>query len=115
MARSKQTAQVETAPVMVDEQPSTNATPPRPRNDTNLVVLTGRLGTDPALRYVGQSGAAVAEFRLATSRTVGGGEEAREETAWVTVKCWNRLAEIVGAYLASGRRVLVTGRLQEER
>jgi single-strand DNA-binding protein len=110
MARSKQ-QQVETAPVVVEEQPSVAGTTPRPRNDTNLVVLTGRLGTNPELRYVGQNGAPVAEFRLATGRTVGSGEE----TSWITIKCWNRLAEIVGSYLGSGRRVLITGRLQEER
>jgi single-strand DNA-binding protein len=114
MARSKQ-QQVETAPVAVEEQPSVAGTTPRPRNDTNLVVLTGRLGTNPELRYVGQNGAPVAEFRLATGRTVGSGEEAREETSCITIKCWNRLAEIVGEYLATGRRVLVTGRIQEER
>jgi hypothetical protein len=77
MARSKQ-AQVETAPVMEQAQPSVAGTTPRPRNDTNLVVLTGRLGTNPELRYVGQNGAPVAEFRLATGRTVGSGEEARK-------------------------------------
>jgi single-strand DNA-binding protein len=114
MARSKQT-QVETEPVMEQAQPSVAGTTPRPRNDTNLVVLTGRLGNTPELRYVGQSGVPVAEFRLATGRIVGSGEEAREETSWITVKCWNRLAEIVGEYLASGRRVLITGRLHEER
>lgn len=87
----------------------------RPRTDSNVVMLTGRLGNDPELRYLSSSGAAVAEFRIACGRAVGSGDEAEERTSWFAIKCWNRLAEVCNEHLTSGRRVLVIGRLEEER
>jgi single-stranded DNA-binding protein len=63
---------------VVEERPGTERPSYRPRTDTNLVVQTGRLGADPELRYVGQNGAPIAEFRIAVGRSVGTGEEARK-------------------------------------
>jgi single stranded DNA-binding protein len=93
MARSKRT-QIEQDAAQEQERPKATTNGPRSRTDTNLVVLTGRLGTDPEMRYVGQSGAPVAEFRIASSRAVGIAEETREETSWITVKCWNRQGKL---------------------
>jgi single-strand DNA-binding protein len=87
----------------------------RPRTDSNVVMLTGRLGNDPELRYLPSSGAAVAKFRIACGRAVGSGEEAEERTSWFAIKCWNRLAEVCNEHLTAGRRVLIIGRLEEER
>jgi single-strand DNA-binding protein len=87
----------------------------RPRTDTNVVMLTGRLGNDPELSYLQTSGAAVTQFRIACGRAVGTGEEARAETSWFTIKCWNRLAEVCNEHLSAGRPVMSTRRLQEER
>jgi single-strand DNA-binding protein len=116
MARKNATQAVELEQEMVvEERPGTERPSYRPRTDTNLVVQTGRLGADPELRYVGQNGAPVAEFRIAVGRSVGTGEEQRASTSWFTIKCWNRLAEVVAEHLHAGRKVLVTGRLEEER
>lgn len=77
----------------------------------NKVMLIGNLGVDPEMRYTA-NGNAVSTFRLAVSRSYGGGEsERREETEWVTVVCWNKLAELVGEHLAKGRKVYAEGRL----
>ena len=79
----------------------------------NKVMLIGNLGADPEMRYT-PSGAAVATFSVAcnrswTSRETG---ERQEQTEWVRVVTWNRLAENCSQYLSKGRPVYVEGRLQ---
>ncbi len=80
--------------------------------DLNKVMVIGRLGTDPDLRYTG-TGTATASFRVAVNRRVRQveGAEPREETDWFTVVCWQKLAEIATEYLKKGARVYVEGRL----
>ncbi len=81
--------------------------------DLNKVMLIGRLGADPELRYTAQ-GTAVAQMRLAVNRRTRAGAEGeqREETDWFTVVAWERLAETCSQYLAKGSRVYFEGRLQ---
>ena len=74
----------------------------------NKVILVGRLGQDPEVKYT-QSGKAVATFSLAVSRRVGQGQESVD---FIQIVCWEKLAEIVGNNLTKGRRILVEGRLQ---
>ena len=78
----------------------------------NKVMLIGNLGADPELRFTA-NGAAVANFRIACSRTYTDREGQRQEvTEWVSIVAWQRLAELVGQYLSKGRPVFVEGRLQ---
>jgi single-strand DNA-binding protein len=114
MARMKKLAQ-EMAAEQAEGTQDSQERQYRPRTDSNVVMLTGRLGHDPELRYLPSSGVAVAEFRIACGRVVGSGEEAEERTSWFAIKCWNRLAEVCNEHLTAGRRVLVVGRLEEER
>jgi single-strand DNA-binding protein len=80
--------------------------------DLNRVMIIGRLGVDPELRYTA-SGSPVATFRVASSRQWRDANgESREETEWFSVVAWNKLAEICQQYLAKGSRVYVEGRLQ---
>ena len=77
----------------------------------NKVMLIGNLGADPEMRYTA-NGSAVTTFRLAVSRSFGSeGGERREETEWVSVVTWNKLAELLQAHLNKGRKVYVEGRL----
>ncbi|HEX9636903.1 MAG TPA: single-stranded DNA-binding protein [Acidobacteriota bacterium] len=78
----------------------------------NKVILVGNLGADPELRYT-QSGKAIANFRIATSRKFKGADgQLQEQTEWHRIVAWDKLAEIVGEYLSKGRSVYVEGRLQ---
>jgi single-strand DNA-binding protein len=79
----------------------------------NKVIIIGRLGNDPEVRYT-PSGAAVAKFSVATSeewkdKTTG---EKKERTEWHRITAWGKLGEICGEYLSKGRQVYVEGRLQ---
>jgi single-strand DNA-binding protein len=78
----------------------------------NKVLLIGNLTRDPELRYI-PSGSAVASFTVAMNRTykLQSGEK-KEETSFVKVVVWGRMAEICGEYLKKGRPVFVEGRLQ---
>ena len=59
--------------------------------DLNKVMLIGRLGTEPELRYTPE-GTAVTQFRLAVNRRIRAGqEETRELTDWFTVTGWEKL------------------------
>lgn len=79
----------------------------------NKVILVGRLGKDPEVRYT-PSGAAVANFTIATSREwkdKNSGEK-QESTEWHRIVAWQRLGEICGEYLRKGSQVYIEGRLQ---
>ncbi|MCI5224483.1 MAG: single-stranded DNA-binding protein [Candidatus Electrothrix sp. AR4] len=78
----------------------------------NKVILIGNLGADPELRYT-QSGAPVANFRIATTeRWKGQDGQMQEQTEWHTIVAWRRLAEICGEYLNKGSKVYIEGKLQ---
>ena len=80
--------------------------------DLNKVMIIGRLGFDPEMRYT-PSGSPVTTFRVAASRQrkdQNGGTI--EETEWFSVVAWNKLAEICNQYLSKGSRVYIEGRLQ---
>lgn len=78
----------------------------------NRVMLIGRLGGDPEVRYTA-SGQAVANCNLATSdKYKDKAGEWQERTEWHRVTFWGRLAEIAGEYLGKGSMIYVEGRLQ---
>ncbi len=79
--------------------------------DLNKVMLIGRLGADPEIRYT-QNGTAVATLSVATNFRVKRGEEWEDQTEWHRVIAWNRLAEIASEYMSKGTKVYVEGRLQ---
>jgi len=78
----------------------------------NKVILVGRLGQNPEVRYT-PSGAAVANFSVATNETwVDKSGQKQERTEWHKVVVWGKLAELCGQYLTKGRQAYVEGRLQ---
>lgn len=80
--------------------------------DLNKVMIIGRLGTDPEMRYTA-SGNPVATFRVAASRQwKDSSGEFREETEWFSIVTWNKLAEICNQHLNKNMRVYLEGRLQ---
>jgi len=78
----------------------------------NKVMLIGRLGKDPEVKFT-SSGTAVCNFSLATSETFKDKSgEKQEKTEWHNVQLWQKLAEIAGEYLVKGSLVFIEGRLQ---
>ncbi len=78
----------------------------------NKVILIGRLGADPEIRYT-PSGAEVASFRIATNETwTNKSGEKEERTEWHRIVAWRGLAKICGEYLSKGKMVYIEGRLR---
>ncbi|MFH1351577.1 MAG: single-stranded DNA-binding protein [Pseudomonadota bacterium] len=78
----------------------------------NKVILIGRLGRDPEVRYT-PSGSAVANFTIATSEQWTGKDgEKQERTEWHSIVAWGRLGEICGEYLHKGSQIYIEGRIQ---
>jgi len=79
----------------------------------NKVILIGRLGKDPDVRYT-QSGTAVANFSIATSEEWKDKNTGRKQskTEWHRVVAWRKLAELCNEYLQKGSEVYVEGSLQ---
>ena len=78
----------------------------------NKVMIIGRLGRDPEMRYT-PSGKPVTTFSVATHRSWNTTEgERRTETEWFNVVAWGSLAEICKEYLLKNRLVYIEGRLQ---
>ncbi len=78
----------------------------------NKVILVGRLGAGPDMRYT-PSGQGVCEMRLATSESWNDKNGQRQErTEWHRIVVWGKRAEICSKYLAKGRQVYIEGRIQ---
>ena len=73
----------------------------------NKVMLIGRLGRDPEIRYT-QSGNAVASFSIATSEYWRDKQGQRQEkTEWHDIVAWDRLADQAQSYLKKGSMVYI--------
>jgi single-strand DNA-binding protein len=79
----------------------------------NKVILVGRLGRDPELKYTA-SGVPFCRFSMATDDVWNdkGSGERQERTEWHNIVAWDRLAEICNQYLTKGRLVYIEGSLQ---
>ena len=76
----------------------------------NLVVLSGRLATEPSLKYLKESGIAVSKFNLAVQKEYYKNDN--DKVDFFTIECWNKLAESVVNNLDKGRKILVEGYLK---
>lgn len=78
----------------------------------NKVMLIGNLTRDPEIKFT-PKGTAIAQLGLAINRnwTNDAGEK-QEETTFVDVELFGRVAQIAGDYLKKGRPVFIEGRLK---
>jgi single-strand DNA-binding protein len=79
----------------------------------NKVIILGRLGQDPELKYT-PTGTAVCNFSVATSEswTDKNSGQKQEKTEWHRIVVWGKLAELCNQYLSKGRQAFVEGKLQ---
>ena len=74
----------------------------------NNVVLIGRLTKDPELQYIPGTETAVAKFTLAVDRP-----QSKEKAAdFIRIVTFGKTAELCEKYLAKGRQVGISGRIQ---
>lgn len=81
-------------------------------SNLNKVLLVGRLGKDPELRYTADS-TPVVSFTMATSEKFKDRSGVKQErTEWHNIVAWRKLAEIAGEYLKKGSLVYIEGKIQ---
>lgn len=79
----------------------------------NKWIGIGNLGKDPELRY-SASGDAICNFSIACSESwkdKATGEK-KEQTEWVRISFFGKLAEICGQYLKKGSQVYIEGSMR---
>lgn len=79
----------------------------------NKVMLIGRLGRDPEIRY-SQQGLAIVNFSIATSEqwTDKNTGDRQEKTEWHRIVVFGKQAETCEKYLSKGSQIYIEGRLQ---
>ena len=73
----------------------------------NKVLLTGCIGKDLDLKYTQGSGTAVAKGTLAVKR-----EFKKDETNWISLIAFGKIAETMAQYLTKGSKIGIVGRIQ---
>lgn len=83
-------------------------------NSLNKVILIGRLGRNPELRYIPQTERAVANFNLATNERYfnPNTNESDIRAEWHRIVAWGKLAEFCEKFLTQGKQVLIEGKLR---
>ena len=82
----------------------------------NTITLVGNVTDDPELRFT-PSGLPVANFTVAVNRRFknASGQWEDKLDGFFRCSCWRDMAENVAESLQKGARVMVVGRLQEQR
>ena len=76
----------------------------------NKAILIGRLTRDPELRTTSND-VSVTSFTIAVDRNFNN-QQGEKETDFIPVVAWRKLADTCAKYLAKGRLVAVSGRMQ---
>lgn len=83
-------------------------------NSLNKVILIGRLGQNPELRYLPQTERAVARFTMATNERYfnPNTNESDIRAEWHRIVAWGKLAEFCEKYLTQGKQIYLEGKLR---
>ena len=78
----------------------------------NLVILTGRLTSDPELKAT-QSNVPFTNFSIAVQRRYKSGEE--PITDFINIQAWRNTAEFICKYFQKGKMIGIEGSIQTRR
>ena len=73
-----------------------------------LILLTGRLTSDPEVKSVSDKKSKVANF------TVANNDKDDETAEFFDVCCWDKLAEFAENYMKKGNKVVIFGTFNDE-
>ncbi len=80
-------------------------------NGLNSVQVIGNLGRDPELRHT-KNGTAVVNISLAINSSWMKDGQKQQETEWVYIVVWQKLAEVCDKYLKKGDPVYFSGKMK---
>ena len=72
----------------------------------NNITISGNLGGEPELQYVGDDDIPVARFSVAEDHGYG--------TNWLNVEAWGDMAETIDEYFHTGDWIEVNGSLEQD-
>lgn len=78
--------------------------------DLNKCAFIGRLGRDVELKYT-TSGTAIANISIACSDDYKKDGQKVEQTNWINLVFFGKLAEIAGQYLSKGSKIYAEGKM----
>jgi single-strand DNA-binding protein len=82
--------------------------------DINSICIAGRLTRDPELKYL-QNGTACCKLGLAATRMFKNSDGSKgEETLFINITAWRKLAEYCGETYKKGAPIYVEGRLKSD-
>lgn len=83
-------------------------------NSLNKVILIGRLGGKPEIRYLPQKERQVARFTMATNERFFNQEkrETFDRTEWHRIVAWGKMADFCEKYLSQGKQIFLEGKLR---
>lgn len=85
----------------------------------NKVILIGRLGKDPEVRYITKNeviNEVIARFSIATGEKYKDKQgNPIEKVEWHNIVMFGKLAEIAGQYLEKGSLIFVEGKIQSKK
>jgi single-strand DNA-binding protein len=80
----------------------------------NKVMLIGRLGSDPEVRYI-PDGTMVVNFSMATDESWKNKSGERvQKTEWHKIEAWGKLAETCSEYLKKGALIFIEGKIKTQ-
>ena len=81
----------------------------------NKVILVGRLGKDPEIRYLPNQ-TQVAKFPIATNQYRNTGNEVKTTyTEWHNIVLYGKLAALAEKFLKKGNQCYIEGRIQSHK
>lgn len=83
--------------------------------DTNQIILVGRLTKAMKVSYRGYNNFAVSEFSIAVNDRFKKGDEWVEEASFFACKLLGKRAEGLANYMGKGQQVAIQGKLKQER
>lgn len=84
------------------------------QSSVNVIVVEGGVVKDPELKYTGD-GLAVTNFAVANNSIAFKNGEKNEEVSFFDVSAWGKLAEVCSTYLKKGSKVIISGKLRQNR
>ena len=77
----------------------------------NKIILAGRLVKEPELKFLDESGKAVARFTVAVNRKTKG-KDGKRETDFFNCVIFEKLAEGITKYANKGQEIVLTGEVR---
>lgn len=83
-------------------------------SDQNTIALIGRIATDPEAKYT-KHNTPVVNFSLANNKRTRKNGEQVDTVSFFPIVIYGKLAEAITPYLQKGKRIAVSGELEQRR